>query len=56
MAFDGVKIGLSDGLAKHEGFFFVLAHLSGYPGSEPPTGAVQQGLLPGDRNHLDLTA
>ena len=56
MAFDGVKIGLSDGLAKHKGFFFFLAHLSGYPGSEPPAGAVQQGLLPGHRNHLDAPA
>ncbi len=56
MAFDGVKIGLSDGLAKHEGFLFVLAHLFGHPGTEPPAGAFQQCLLPGDRNHLDAPA
>ena len=56
MAFDGVPIGLSDGLAKHEGLFFVVAQLSGYPGLEPSAGAVQELLLPGDRYHLDTPA
>ena len=35
MAFDGVLIGLSDGLAEHEGLFVVLAHVSGRPGHWP---------------------
>ena len=52
MAFDGVSIGISDGLAKHEGFFFVVAHLCGCPGLEPLAGAVQALLLPGNRNQL----
>ena len=56
MAFKGVPIGISDGLAKHEGLFFALAHISGYPRLEPPAGAVQQGLVPGYRNHLDPPA
>ncbi len=35
MAFDGVPIGLSDGLAEHEGLFVVLGHVSGRPGHWP---------------------
>ena len=35
MAFDGVPIGWSDGLAEHEGLFAVLAHVSGRPGHRP---------------------
>ncbi len=43
-------------LAQHEDLFFVLAHVSDRPGLEPPAGAVQELLLPGDRNHLDTPA
>ena len=33
-----------------------LAHVAGYPGLEHPAGAVQELLLPGNRNHLDPPA
>jgi len=52
MACAGVLIGLIDGRAK-EHLFFARAHLSCYPGSEPPAGAGQEVLLPGDGNRFD---
>ena len=56
MAFKGVPIGISDGLAEGEDFFLGLAHVAGYPGLEPAAGAVQELLLPGDRNYLNAPA
>ena len=49
MALDGVKIGVSDGLAEHGGFLLGLGDGPPAPGCEHPLGTVQKVLLPGDR-------
>ena len=56
MAFKGVPIGISDGLAEHDGFLLGVADALPAPGCEYPAGAVQKVLLPGDCGHFDAPA
>ena len=53
IAFNGVPVGLCYCLAKGEKFPPGLAHVSGRPGLQDPLGAVEEVLLPGDRNDFD---
>ena len=46
MAFDGVPIGISDGLPKNRHFFLYACRVSGCPGLENLQGAVELVLVP----------
>ena len=56
MAFDGMLIGISDGLQEGRHVLGGLPLGAACPKPEPPPGPVEQVLLPGDCNHLDLPA
>ena len=49
MAFDGVPIGISDGLPKNRRF----CRVSGGPGLENVLGAVEMLVVPSDRRYFD---
>ena len=56
MAFDSVPIGPGKGLPEGDEFLLALADASPAPRLKNTLGAVQQVLLPGDPNQLDLPA
>ena len=56
ISFYSVPIGLCDCLAKGEKFYLGLAHISDRPGLQHSLGAVEEVLLPGDRDDLDAAA
>ena len=51
--FDGVPIGISDGLTENRRFRLARFRVSGCPVLENPLGAVEMLLVPSDRHHLD---
>ena len=55
MAFDGVPIGISDGLPESRGFRRSRAWVSGCPGLENALGAVEIFLVPLTRSTLSYT-
>ena len=55
-AFDGVPIGISDGLPKNRRFCPGRFRVSGCPGLENPLGAVEMVLVPSDRKDIDSPA
>ena len=56
MAFDGVSIGISDGLPENRRFCLARCRVSGCPDLENPLGAVEMLLVPSDRKHFDSPA
>ena len=54
--FEGVPIGVIDGLAEHEDFLLGVGDFSGEPILKHPLGAVEYVLLPGNGNDLDAAA
>ena len=56
MAFDGVSIGISDGLPENRRFCLARCRVSGCPNLENPLGAVEMLLVPSDRKHFDSPA
>ena len=56
MAFDGVPIGIGDGLPKNRCFRLGRCRVSGCPGLENLLGAVEMVLVPSDRKHFDSPA
>ena len=56
MAFDGVPIGISDGLPKNRRFCLGRCRVSGCPDLENALGAVEMFLVPSDCIHFDAPA
>ena len=56
MAFDGVPIGIGDGLPQESRLPGGLPLGAGCAELEPPPGTVEMFLLPGHRDHLDAAA
>ena len=56
MAFDGVPIGISDGLPELRCFCLGRCRVSGCPGLENALGAVEMVLVPSDRKDVDSPA
>ena len=56
MAFDGVPIGISDGLPKNRRFCLSRCRVSAGPGLENSLGAVEMLLVPSDRKYFDPPA
>ena len=56
MAFDGVPIGIGDGLPEGRRFCLGRCRVSGCPGLENALGAVEMLLVPSGRNHFDSPA
>ena len=56
MAFDGVPIGISDGLPQPRRFCLGRCQVSGCPGLENALGAVEMVLVPSDCNYFDSPA
>ena len=52
-AFDGVPIGISDGLSEGRRLWRGRARVSGYPSLENAPGAVEMLLVPSDHKYLD---
>ena len=55
MAFDGVPIGIGDGLRKNRRFCLGRYRVSGCPGLENALGAVEMLLVPLTRSTLSYT-
>ena len=53
MAFDGVPIGISDGLPEPRRFCLARSRVSGCPSVENALGVVEMLLVPSDRNYVD---
>ena len=56
MAYDGVPIGISDGLPEPRRFCLGRCRVSGCPGLENSLGAVEMVLVPSDRKYFDSPA
>ena len=56
MAFDGVPIGIGDGLPEGRRWCLDRSRVSGCPGLENALGAVEMLLVPGDRKYFDSPA
>ena len=56
MAFDGVAIGISDGLPDNRRFCLGRCWVSGCPGLENALGAVEMLVVPSDHKRLDSAA
>ena len=56
MAFDGVPIGISDGLARNRRFWFGHSHVLRCRDLENAPGAVEMLLVPSDRKDFDSPA
>ena len=56
MAFDGVPIGISDGLPEGRRWYLDCSRVSGCPGLENALGAVEMLLVPSDHKYFDSPA
>ncbi len=52
MAFDGIPIGISDGLPEGRRLCRARARISACPGLENALGEVEMSLVPGERNPI----